>query len=95
MTKEEVDQAKLRLQTAIAYAKDFLQPGAASWARHSAPARASPMLKPGQRIASVTPELVNEAARQVLRDERAATGHSCCRQPPKKRPPATSRRNRH
>jgi len=72
---EEVDQAKSRLQTAIVYAKDSYASGARvlgaalCTGESVADVEAWP-----ERIAAVTPDLVNEAARQILRDERAVTG---------------------
>lgn len=75
VSAEEVDQAKQRLHTAIAYAKDSYSSGgrvlgaALATGESVADVEAWPA-----RIAAVTPEQVNEAARQVLRDERAVTG---------------------
>lgn len=75
VSAEEVDQAKMRLRAAIVYAKDSYNTGgrvlgeALSTGESVAEAESWP-----ERIAAVTPELVNEAACQVLRDERAVTG---------------------
>jgi zinc protease len=75
VSAEEVEQAKQRLQTAIAYATDSYNTGARvlgaalCTGETLADAEAWP-----ERIAAVTPDLVNEAAHQILRDERAVTG---------------------
>ena len=72
VTKEEVDQAKLRLQTAVAYAKDLYSAGARvlGAALCTGDSVEDEEAWP-KRIAEVTPELVSEAARQVLKDERS------------------------
>ncbi len=75
VSPEEVAEAKQRLHTAIIYAKDSYSAGARALGEalctgeSIAEAEAWPV-----RIAAVTPESVNEAARYVLRDERAVTG---------------------
>ncbi|PKU22042.1 M16 family metallopeptidase [Telmatospirillum siberiense] len=71
----EVEQAKRRLQTSIVYAKDSYSAGARvlgaalAGGRRIADAEAWP-----QRIAAVSTDEVNEAARFVLRDEGVVTG---------------------
>jgi zinc protease len=75
VTEDEVAQAKQRLQTAIVYAKDSFTTGARTLGaalcqgETVADVEAWPT-----RIGAVTADQVNEAARLVLRDERAVTG---------------------
>ncbi len=75
VSAEEVAEAKQRLHTAVAYAKDSYGAGARALGealctgQSIADAEAWPA-----RIAAVTPDSVSEAARQVLRDERSVTG---------------------
>jgi zinc protease len=75
VTVEEADQAKQRLHTAIAYAKDSYNTGsrvlgeALGTGESITDVEAWP-----ERIAAVTPDSINDAARQILRDERSVTG---------------------
>ncbi len=75
VTADEVDQAKHRLQAAVAYAKDSYHTGARVLGQSLATGQtvAEEEAWP-QRIAAVTADQVNEAARHVLRDERSVTG---------------------
>lgn len=75
VSAEEVDQAKQRLHTSIVYAKDSYSAGGrvlgAALASGQSLAEAEDWPR---RIAAVSAADVNDAARQVLRDERAVTG---------------------
>jgi zinc protease len=102
---EEVERAKGRLKASIAYAKDSYQTGARVLGAALATGT-SVEDEEGwpQRIAAVTPEQVRDAAKAVLRDERAVTGtllpateaeattESVAKQPPSQLPAGVSGR---
>jgi len=72
---DEVERAKTKLRAQVAYARDSYQTGARVLGSALATGRTvADVQEWPQRIAAVTPELVNEAARAVLRDLRSVTG---------------------
>ena len=75
VSDEEVKRAKDQLQAGVAYARDSFHTGARVLGAALATGRTIADVESWpQRIAAVTPEQVNEAARAVLKDERAVTG---------------------
>jgi zinc protease len=74
VTDEEVSRAKQRLQASVAYARDSVVAGARTLARDLAEGDAVADVEAWpERIASVTTEQVNQAARRLLKDERSVT----------------------
>jgi zinc protease len=95
VTEQEVTRAKARLQANLAYARDSLHTGAnvlgsaLATGQSVADEEAWP-----QRIAAVTPDQVNAAARAVLKDERSVTGLLLPAQPGPNGEPAEPRASR-
>jgi zinc protease len=75
VTADEVERAKKKMRADVAYARDSYQTGSYVFGAALAVGRTvADVQEWPERIAAVTPELVNEAARAVLRDQRSVTG---------------------
>jgi zinc protease len=75
VSRDEVERAQRRLQSAAIYARDSLQTGARAFGAALAVGRSVADVEEWPaRIGAVTPEQVNVAARAVLKPERSVTG---------------------
>ncbi|HEY1721374.1 MAG TPA: pitrilysin family protein [Magnetospirillaceae bacterium] len=75
VTPEDVQRAKTKMRAEVAYARDSYQTGARVLAGALATGGTIADVEEWpQRIAAVTPDQVNEAARAILREERSVTG---------------------
>ena len=75
VTAEEVERAKTKLHAQVAYARDSYQTGArVIGAALASGSTLNDVQEWPKRIAAITPELVNEAAKAILREQRSVTG---------------------
>ena len=75
VTAEEVERAKTKLHAQVAFARDSYKTGAHVIGTALATGSTLEDVQDWpKRIAAVTPDLVNEAAKAVLRDQRSVTG---------------------
>ena len=75
VTSEEIERAKTKMRAEVAYARDSLQSGAFTFGTALAVGRTVADVQDWpQRVAAVTPDIVNEAARAVLREQASVTG---------------------
>jgi zinc protease len=75
VTPEDVQRAKTKMRAEVAYARDSYQTGAqVIGAALATGLKLEDVEDWPQRIAAVTPEQVNEAAKAILREERSVTG---------------------